>query len=192
VNQIHINWPDDRYRAELVRPLLRSVVRDAVSEFSVETVYQQRQTIDQTITEAVLPAMETEGFIVLDILVRNITFTPEYAQAIEAAQIAEVRIREREFQVQEAEQQAEQVQALARGDAEARKIKALAEAESLQYIADVLADNPDLIQYIYAQNLSDNVQVIGLPATSPFLFDFQSLLNGANQTATPAPVPLGQ
>lgn len=30
VNRVHVNWPDDRYRNELIRPLLRSVVRDAV------------------------------------------------------------------------------------------------------------------------------------------------------------------
>src|SRR5690606_13666528 len=110
---------NDGYRSGLIRPLLRSVISDAVSLFSVESIYQERSTIDAQIEESVVPAMEKEGFIVEDILVRNVTFTEEYSTSIEAAQIAEVRIREAEFRVEEVEQQAAQVEARARGAAEA-------------------------------------------------------------------------
>ncbi|MBZ0306637.1 MAG: hypothetical protein K8I82_11270, partial [Anaerolineae bacterium] len=40
INQLHQKWPNERYQTELVSPLLRSVVRDVVSEFPVESVYQ--------------------------------------------------------------------------------------------------------------------------------------------------------
>ncbi len=183
VNDIHRNWPSERYRTELIRPLMRSVVRDAVSLFDVESVYQERATIDNQITEAVIPALETEGFTVEDVLVRNITFTPEYATAIEAAQIAEVEIREQQFRVDAVEQEAAQVEARSRGEAEARRIQADAEADALRVIAAVLAENPLLIEYEYVQNLSDQVQVLGLPANSPFIFDLENLID------SPAPSP---
>lgn len=177
VNDVHVNWPNNRYRNELIRPLLRSVVRDAVSIFPVESVYQERATIDNQIEEAVIPAMEREGFTVEDILVRNVTFAPEYANAIEAAQIAEVNIREEEFRVREVEQQAAQVEARARGEAQARIIQAEADAEALRLVAEVLAGNPNLLQYEYIQNLSDQVELLALPANSPFIFDLQGLTN---------------
>lgn len=189
LNDVHIRWPDDRYRDELVRPLLRSVVRDAVSEFSIENVYQERQTIDQTITAAVTTALEAEGFILEDILVRNVTFTDEYAKAIESAQIAEVQIREQDFRIQEAQKRAQQTEEIARGEAEARRIQANADADALKAVAEVLEQNPILIQYEYVRNLSDNVQIIGLPSTSPFLFDFQSLQNLTPPTETPTETP---
>ena len=192
VNRVHVNWPNDRYRNELIRPLLRSVVRDAVSIFPVESVYQERATIDAQIEEAVIPAMEREGFTVEDILVRNVTFAPEYANAIEAAQIAEVNIREQEFRVREVEQQAAQVEARARGEAEARIIQAEADAEALRLVAEVLAQNPNLLQYEYIQNLSDQLQLLALPANSPFIFDLQGITNlpapqSGSSGAQPAP-----
>lgn len=192
LNDVHTHWPNDRYRDELIRPLMRSVVRDAVSGFTIENVYQERQTIDQTITSAVNTALDAEGFFLEDILVRNITFTDEYADAIESAQIAEVQIREQDFRVQEAQKKAQQVEELARGDAEARRIQAQAEADALQSVAEVLGANPVLIQYEYIRKLADNVQIMALPANSPFLFDFQSLQNMTPPTSTPAPDVFGQ
>lgn len=177
VNRVHVSWPNDRYRTELIRPLLRSVVRDAVSLFPVESVYQERDTIDRQITESVTGALEREGFLLEDVLVRDVRFSPEYATSIEAAQVAEVRIRQEEFVVQEREQQALQREAEAQGRANARVIEAQAEAEALQLIADVLAENPALLEYQYIQNLSDQVQVLALPSTSPYIFDLQSVLD---------------
>lgn len=185
VNDLHQKWPNDRYRTELIRPLMRSVVRDVVSEFPVESVYQERATIDSRITETIESALSGEGLMLVDILVRNVTFTDEYAQAIENAQVAEVRIREEEFRIQEVENQAKQVEARAEGVANARVIEAEGEAKALQLIADVIEDNPDLLQYQYIVNLSDNVQIIALPADSPYIFDFPSLMQPAAESTEP-------
>ena len=51
-----------------------------------------------------------------------------------------------------------------------------------------IAANPSLIQYLYVQNLSDNVRVITVPSNSPFLFDFNSLAQ-PNNDFTPPTVP---
>jgi regulator of protease activity HflC (stomatin/prohibitin superfamily) len=186
INQVHVAWPNDRYRTELIRPLLRSTIRDAVSLFDVESVYQERDSIQRQIQEEVVSKMEAEGFLVTEILVRNITFTSEYALAIENAQIAEVKIREQEFRVREVEQQAAQARERAEGEAAARLIQAEAEAEALRLLAEVLAQNPALIQYQYVQNLSDNVQILGLPAASPFIFDLTGVIPPASP-GSPAP-----
>lgn len=187
INDIHTNWPNERYRTELLRPLMRSVVRDAVSEFPVESVYQQRTIIDARITETVSAALDVEGFLVEEILVRNITFTEEYAASIEEAQIAEVRIRQEEFRVEEVTQQAAQVEARARGEAEARIIQAEAEAQALERLANVLSENPILLEYQYVQNLSDNIQILALPANSPFIFDLQGVMPGGSGTSNTVP-----
>lgn len=188
INLVHVNWPDRRYQDELIRPLLRSVIRDAVSLFEIESIYGERSTIDSQIESVVVPALQAEGFEVVDILVRDVNFTEQYAQAIEDAQIAEVQIREQEFRVKSVEQEAQQTEARAQGDANARLIQADAEAKALLLIAEVLQENPALLEYQYIQNLSDQVQVLGLPADSPFIFD----LGQYQSTPTPLPPPTGQ
>ncbi|MBZ0305394.1 MAG: hypothetical protein K8I82_04930, partial [Anaerolineae bacterium] len=116
-----------------------------------------------------------EGLQLVDVLVRNVTFTEEYAQAIENAQVAEVRIREEEFRIQEVEKQAKQEEARAEGIANARVIEAEGEATALQLIAEVIEDNPALLQYQYVVSLSDNIQIMALPANSPYIFDMEAM-----------------
>lgn len=181
VNEVHQKWPNERYRTELVRPQIRSIVRDVISLFSVESVYQERDTVDERISERMTERITPEGLELVEILVRDVNFTEEYAQAIEDAQIAEVRIREEEFRIQEVEKQAEQEEARAEGLANARVIEAEGEAKALQLIADIIAENPALLQYQYVTNLSDNVQIIALPANSPYIFDLQSLTQNADE-----------
>ena len=134
--------------------------------------------------------MELEGFVVQDILVRNISFTPEYANQIEAAQIAEVNIREEEFRVQAVEQQANQAKERARGEADAILILAEAEAEALTLIATALTQSPDLLEYQYVQNLSDNIGLVALPANSPYIFDLNSLINSPQNAVPSAASPV--
>ena len=69
-----------------------------------------------------------------------------------------------------------------------RKISAAAEAEALRLISEQIAANPQLIQYQYVQNLSDQVRLILVPSNSPFLFDFNSLTQ-ANPDFTAPAVP---
>ena len=69
--------------------------------------------------------------------------------------------------------------AAAEGEAQSIEIRAKAQAEALRLVSEQIAANPSLIQYQYVQNLSDNVQLILLPSNSPFLFDLNSLSQGA-------------
>jgi len=48
-----------------------------------------------------------------------------------------------------------------------------------------------LIQYQYIQNLSDNVSLMMVPSTSPFLFNLQDLA-APNPNFTAPPVPEAQ
>ena len=100
--------------------------------------------------------------------------------AIEQKQVAQQQAQEAEFRVQQREQEAEQQRALARGEADAARIRAEGEAAALELINRQLSQNPLLIQWRYIETLSDNVQMILLPADSPFLFDLQNLMEQAN------------
>jgi len=180
VVDLHIIW-QKRYTDELVRPLSRGIVRDAVSQYGIEEVYSsKRAEMVQQITQELRRKLDENGLLLLDFVLRNITFSPEYAASVEQKQIAEQQAQQAKFVVeqrrQEAQQaietskgQAESVKIRAQGDADARIIQAKAEAEALQLIAAALRENPDLLNYQYINKLAPGIRVMLVPNNAPYL-----------------------
>ena len=77
----------------------------------------------------------------------------------------------------------------ARGDAEAVRIQAQAEAEALRLVSEQIAANPNLIQYTYINQLSDNVSLVLIPSNSPFLFDPSTFTELGGYFTPPSAVP---
>ena len=181
VIRVHILW-QNRYEEELVRTQARSIIRDIVSQFNVsEIVSTERFTMIELVNADMAEILNDNGLILVDFVLRNITFSPEYAAAVEQKQIAEQQAQEAQLLVEKKKQEAEQVRQeaqgkadavviAAEGQAEARVIEAQAEAEALQVQAEVLAQYPDLLTYVYINKLSPNVEVMFLPYDSPFIF----------------------
>jgi len=166
VVKVHIIW-QSRYSDDLVRPLSRGIVRDIVSQFGVEEVVSsQRLMMTDQIRQQMTTRLAENGLILVDFILRNITFSVEYAASVEQKQIAEQQAQQAFFVVEQRTQEAEQARQVAQGradaavieaqgaaqsrvieataEAEARVIQANAEAEALELIADALRDNPDL------------------------------------------------
>ena len=178
---VHIEW-QDRYGDGLVRPVARAVIRDAVSQFGVEEVYSsKRDELTSMISENMRAKLAENGLVMDQFLLRNITFSEEYAASVEQKQIAEQQAQQAKFVVEQRKQEAEQARQTAqgiadaavinsKGEAEARLIQAEAEAKALLLIADAVKDRPDLLTYQYITQLAPNIQTMLLPADSPFLF----------------------
>lgn len=191
---VHIRW-QDRYTNELVRAQARGVIRDAVSQYGVEEVYSTRR-LDMTtqVRDQMEVKLGENGLLLVDFVLRNITFSPEYAASIEQKQIAEQMAQQAVFVVEQRRQEAEQARQVAQGRAdaavidakgvaEARVIEAEAEAQALAVISAIIRDNPDMLTYQYITKLSPSIQTMLLPSNSPFIFPFPEL----NPTATPVP-----
>jgi len=180
VLNVHIVW-QDRYVEGLVRPTVRGVIRDAVSQFRVNEVYStRRDELKLQMETEMRIAMERNGLILSDFVLRNITFTPEYAASIEQKQIAEQLAQQAEYIVEQRRQEAEQARQVAEGTkdaailaaegrAQSAVIEAKAEAEALQLIADVLATNPQLLNYRYIEKLAPGIEVMLVPNDNPYL-----------------------
>jgi regulator of protease activity HflC (stomatin/prohibitin superfamily) len=202
INEIHRNWRggfEDGY----VVPQARSEVRNAISGYGAEEIYSGgRAALEAQATEELRQALAREGLLLTDFLVRDISFSPEFTDAIERKQIAEQAAQQAAFRVQQAEQEAEQARVeaqgqadsaviAAEGEAQSTVLRAEAEAEALDLVNEVLAENPSLIQWRYINQLGDQVRLIVLPSNSPFLFDIQQLMQeaGAEQVNEPLPTP---
>jgi regulator of protease activity HflC (stomatin/prohibitin superfamily) len=189
VNLIHVLW-QERFVNDLVRPQVRGIIREQVAQFGVEEVYgTERERLHDEIESKLQEIFAANGLLLRDndFIVRNITFTPEYADAIERKQIAEQEAERAKFLVEQQKQEAERLREEAKGDkdaaitraegeAESAKIRAAGEAEALRLVNQVLAGNPDLLQYKYIEKLASNIDVMLLPANSPYLFDLKSLM----------------
>lgn len=200
VVQVHIDW-QNRYPTELVRPLARGVIRDAVSKFGVEEVYStQRREMAQQIQEDLSQRLNLNGLSLVEFIMRNITFSAEYAASVEQKQIAEQQALQAAFVVDQRKQEAEQARQVAQGQAdavviradgqaEARIIEAEAEQEALLLIADALQDNPDLLTYEYILKLSPGIQVMLVPSENPLLLPLPTLESQGASSPLPTIVP---
>lgn len=177
---IHKEW-QRRYTDDLILPQARGIIRDAVSQYRVDEVLStKRFEMSDQITEQLRAVLADNGLILIDFVLRDITFTEEYAQSIEQKQIAEQQALQAAFVVESKKQEAEQARQIAQGQAdaaviaakgaaEARLIEAQAEAQALELLAEALQDNPQLLQYQYILKLSPGVQTIFIPTDNQFI-----------------------
>ena len=189
VTQLHIEW-QDRYSSDLVRPMSRGVIRDAVAQLGVEEVVSSKRVeMTQQISEALLQKLDENGLKLVEFVLRNITFSPEYAASVEQKQIAEQQAQQAALTVEQRKQEAEQARQVAQGladssviraegEAEARLIQANAEAKALELLAAALKKNPDLLTYEYILKLAPGIQVMLVPNSNPFLLPLPSLTPG--------------
>jgi regulator of protease activity HflC (stomatin/prohibitin superfamily) len=208
VVDIQITW-QDRYMNDLVRPLARGVIRDVIAQYGIQDVYSTKRTeMTQQITDTLSQKLGDNGLVLSDFVLRNISFSPEYAASVEQKQIAEQLAQQARFVVEQRKQEAEQARQVAQGsadasviraqgEADARLIQADAEAQALERIAQALEERPELLQYNFILKLSPGVQTIFLPNDVPYLFPLPtggaSTVPGLNElvpTPLPEPEPL--
>ncbi|MBK8781360.1 MAG: prohibitin family protein [Anaerolineales bacterium] len=176
--QLHINW-QNRYEENVVRPVARAAIRNAVSQFGVEElVSTKRGELEQAIRTEIETKLKANNIIMSDFLMRNIRFSDEYAAAVEQKQVAEQQAQQAKFVVESKKQEAEQARQIAQGAAdaaviasqgaaEARLIEANAEAEANRLIAQSIT--PQLVQYQYVLKLSPGVTTIFVPSGNQFI-----------------------
>jgi regulator of protease activity HflC (stomatin/prohibitin superfamily) len=177
---LHITW-QGRYEENVVRPVVRSAIRDAVSQYGVEEIVSsKRAELEKTISDEIEQGLNANNLVLDDFLLRNIRFSDEYAAAVEQKQIAEQQALQAKFVVEQKKQEAEQVRQTAQGQADAVVIAAQGEAQSIQIkakaqaqawaaLAEVLKNNPEMLTYEYIQKIAPNLQVIYLPSGTPLL-----------------------
>ncbi|NIS80438.1 MAG: hypothetical protein GTO14_09590 [Anaerolineales bacterium] len=197
VIQVHIAW-QNRYANDLVRPLARGIIRDEASQYRVdEIVSAKRVELISGIRETMRAKFQENGVILVDFVLRNIQFSPEYAASVEQKQIAEQQAQQAAFVVQQREQEAEQARKVAQGKADAavieaegraksRLIEAEAEAKALELIAAALRDNPEVLTFEYIDKLAPGIRVMLVPSDNPFLLPLPSL---EAETPTLLPTP---
>ena len=199
VVNLHITW-QNRYSEELVRPLVRGIIRDAASQYGVEEIVSSKRVeLESYITDQLTEKLKGNDLELVDFILRDIHFSEEYAAAVEQKQIAEQQALQAEFVVQTKKQEAEQARQIAQGKADAaviaakgaaqaRIVEANAEAEANTTVAKSIT--PELVSYLYVIKLSPGVQTVFLPSDNQFILPLPDTTTQPTPTTeTPTTTP---
>jgi regulator of protease activity HflC (stomatin/prohibitin superfamily) len=138
------------YEEKIIRPSVRSVIRLVISEYAVMDVYSsKRALIQDEINRKIKDLVEKDGFIIDEVVLRDVRFTPEFAKAIEAKQIAQQSAEQMKYTLEKEQKEAER-----------KVIEATGRANAIEVINKALAQNPNYIKYLYVDKLSDKISVI--------------------------------
>jgi regulator of protease activity HflC (stomatin/prohibitin superfamily) len=193
---LHRLW-QNRYEDNVIRPVARAAIRDAVSQFGVEEIVSTRRAdLEDAISSEIQEKLASNNLVMGDFLLRNIRFSDEYAAAVEQKQIAEQQAQQAKFVVEQKKQEAEQARQTAQGQAdaaviaakgaaEARLIQAQAEAQANQLLAQSLT--PTLLEYQYILKLSPGVQTIFIPSGNQFILPLPNTTPGTTTPGTTTP-----
>jgi len=170
VVRIHIDW-QDRYIEDLIRPLMRGLLRTEVSQYTVDEVNSSdRKDLEASLDRILRTELLEKGLILDRFILRDITFSDEYAASVEEKQVA----LEREIQ---AVREAQRLRELASG-----------QADALTLIGEALERNQDILTYRYIDKLSPNIRVMLVPNNNPLILPLPNLdmdtTNALSPTAT--------
>lgn len=110
--------------AKIIAPQTQESFKIAAARRTVEEAITQRNELKDDFDNALNGRLEKYGIIVLDTSVVDLTFSPEFAKAVEDKQIAEQRAQRAVYVAKEAEQQAQADINRAKGKAEAQRLLA--------------------------------------------------------------------
>jgi regulator of protease activity HflC (stomatin/prohibitin superfamily) len=138
------------YLRKIIRPEMRSHVRIAFAEYPAAEVFSaKRRVIQKNIEDGMRAKLGANYIIVDDLLIRDVSFSPAFQDAIIAKQIEQQRAQRMKYVLQKEQLTKQKNIILAQGEAEAIRLKGQA-----------VAANAKVISYDYARKVAPNVELI--------------------------------
>lgn len=150
---------------KVVKTEIRGSGRRVPTKFAAYDLYTKRSyDAQQALFDEIAPKFQANGLILDEIVIRNITFTPEYAKTLEEKQIALENITTEKNKLEQEKIRKEQKIVEAEGDAKSIEIRQAA-----------LTKNPTIIQWEFVQKLAPNVQWGIMPDKVIPVIDFKNM-----------------
>ncbi len=150
--------------------------KDETVKYKSVEIAPNREKIRQAVRERLEKELSPFSIEVVDLLLDNIDFNPDFKKAIEDKQIATQRALEEQQKIEGEKHKAQQAIERAKGEGSAILFRAEKEAEANRKLAASLT--PELVRYAMVQKLSDKIQVMMLPSGQNFILD-SDILRGA-------------
>lgn len=164
----------------LVNPRVAQNFKDETVKYKSVDIAPNRENIRHKVSERLAKELSPYSIEVIDLLLNNVDFKPEFKKAVEDKQIATQKALEEEQKVLVEKHKASQAVETAKGvgQSELEKAKKIAEANKL-LTASITAD---LIQYNLVNKLSDKIEVMILPSGQNFILGPDMLKKGKVKT----------
>jgi regulator of protease activity HflC (stomatin/prohibitin superfamily) len=156
--------------SKIIAPQTQEAFKIAAARRTIEEAITKRSELKEDFDTALGDRLDKYGIIILDTSVIDLTFSPEFAKAVEEKQIAEQRAQRAVYVAREAEQEAQAEVNRARGKAEAQRLL----AETLKAQGGQLVLQKEAIEAWKSGGAKmPNVLIIGenTKGSIPFLFN---------------------
>ena len=159
----------------LIAPRVQEAIKEVAASMSAEQIVKRREEVKIGALDLARKKIGSDFLDVVDLVLYNMTLSPELEQAIELKMVQE----------QEAEK-AKFTQLKAQIEADMAIIRAKGEAEAIQVRGQALRDNPDFIRLQILQNWNGRSPlVVGTEGGANLLFSLDEL----NKHSAPASRP---
>lgn len=182
VDQLYAQYgSEEGLLTRLIDRRVNELTKTVFGQFNAVEAIQQRATLNQQISDAIIAVMDPTIVVIESIQVEDIAFSAAYEQSVEARMMAEVEVQRRAQELEQQRIQAQIVVTQAQGAADARVAEAKAQAEATRLAGDAeasairargeaLRDNPELIRLVTAERWDGVLPTTMVPGgTIPFL-----------------------
>jgi len=142
------------YTEKLIRPQIRSQIREVASQFEVVEIYSNKRTeVQDSLFHELLGALEKHGITLEEVLLRDVVLPESLKDSIALKLSAQQEAEQLDFEIEKTKKEAERKVIEAQGQRDAQRII----GESL---------TPAYLQYLYIQGLENRDGTIYVP-TNP-------------------------
>ncbi len=168
-----------RYIETVIRPQVRSKVRDAIGQFNAaDLISTKRQEVESQVTRSLTEVFAKNHLELVGVLLRELRIPASIQKAIEEKQAAEQNVQTERNRLQQANVAAQRKVVEAEGESRAAIARAQGEARALSLRGAALKQNPEIIQLTVAEKLAPSIQTVMLPSEGNFLLDIGALTKG--------------
>ncbi len=172
----------------LIEGRLQNFFKEETVKFETDLVAPNREAIRTATQERLSAALERYSIEVTELLIVDISFSPEYVQSIENKQIATQQALQAVEEVATTRAEADKAREEAQGISDATVIEAEGVAAANDLINGSLT--PEVLQYLAITEFNDNVTIALVPSGEGLLLDPSSFLTPrSNSLAAPSAAP---
>ncbi|MBN1495097.1 prohibitin family protein [Candidatus Peregrinibacteria bacterium] len=154
---------EEEYMTKIVRPRAREVIRTSAAKYNaLDLVSETRMNVVKDMEDMLTDAYGKHNIILEEVVLRNVTYSAEFASAVEQKEVARQLIKTAEYQKEQAMELKEK-----------RIIEAEAEAQAITLKGDALRNNPEVIQLQFVEKLAPNISWGIMPDTIAPLINLQ-------------------
>jgi regulator of protease activity HflC (stomatin/prohibitin superfamily) len=158
----------------IAAPAVQETIKQTTTKYIAEDLILKREEVKAAFTESLSNRLLDRGIVIETVSITNFQFSDTFIAAIESKVAAEQAVLEARNKLEQVKVEAQQTEAQAIGESNARIAKAKGEAEYIRVVTEAqIAANkavaesltPEVLQYILLDRLGQDIKLIVIPSS---------------------------